>query len=154
MSSVSRDEMQTKRPFGEKDMDYKILLLVYRDRSNHSAVWYPALGCAQCYCMLFTLKNMRWLWSTFFVTSFKELTLIFWCCNPRRAFTIHCRLCSILQEIVCVSGYGSQWHHETLLPASMHEYQLHLISNFTTNRTKIMHDCCFNNFKQFFVQLF
>lgn len=36
-SSVSRDEMQTKRPFGEKDMDYMILLLVYRDRGNHLA---------------------------------------------------------------------------------------------------------------------
>lgn len=67
---------------------------------------------------------------------------------------LHCQLCSILQEIVCVSGYGSQWHHETLLTASMHGYQLHLISNFTTNRTKIMHDCYFNNLKQFLVQLF
>lgn len=37
-SSVSRDEMQTKHPFGEKDMDYKILLLLYRDRGNHSDV--------------------------------------------------------------------------------------------------------------------
>lgn len=35
--SVSTDEMQTKRLFGEKDMDYKILLLVYSDRGNHLA---------------------------------------------------------------------------------------------------------------------
>ena len=37
-SNVSRDEMQTKRPFGEKDMDYRIPLLVHRDTGNHSAV--------------------------------------------------------------------------------------------------------------------
>lgn len=51
-SSASKNEMQTKLPFGEKDMDYKILLLVYRDRDNHSAVWYPVVLDATV-CFLF-----------------------------------------------------------------------------------------------------
>lgn len=45
-SSPSRDEMQTKHPSGEKDMDDEILPLVGRDRSNPSAAWYPpSSGC-------------------------------------------------------------------------------------------------------------
>lgn len=38
--------------------------------------------------------------------------LIFWCCNLPRALVLHCQPCSVLQEIACVSGYGSQWHNE------------------------------------------
>lgn len=53
-SSESRDEMQTKRSFGKNDADYRILLLVHRDTGNHSAVWYRLVGCAWCYCVLFT----------------------------------------------------------------------------------------------------
>lgn len=160
-SRVSRDEMQTKRPFGEKDMDYKILLLVYRDTGNHSAVWYPVVGCAWCYCMLstHTEEYMMTMINVFFlcVTPFKEQALIFWCCNPRRALVLHCQPCSMLQEIVCVSGYGSQWHNEThrLLNARgaacvyVLGYQWYFIPSF--NCTKVMHVCGFHNAKQFLV---
>lgn len=51
-------------------MDYKILLLVHRDTGNHSAVWYPLVGCAWCNCVLFThpeeyvmtVINVFYLW--------------------------------------------------------------------------------------------
>lgn len=52
-SSVSGDEIQTKLPFGENNMDYRILL-VYRDTGNHSAGWYPLVVCAWCFFVLFT----------------------------------------------------------------------------------------------------
>lgn len=114
--SVSRDEMQTKRPFGEKDMDYKILLLVHRDTGNHSAVWYPLVGCAWCYCMLFahpeeymmTMINVFHLWHLL-----RSRPLFSGVATPPRVFVLHCQPCSMLQEIVCVSGCGSLWHNET-----------------------------------------
>lgn len=51
-SSVSRDEMQTKSPFGEKDMDYKILLLVHRHRPSLSRL----ISCwRMCLMLLYAL---------------------------------------------------------------------------------------------------
>lgn len=118
-SRASRDEMQTKRPFGESDMDYRILLLVYRDTGNRSTVWYPPAGCVWCYGVLFFFffyspwriydgyDQCFYPWH-----SLRSSPLIFWCCNLPRALVLHCQPCSVLQEIACVSGYGSQWHNE------------------------------------------
>lgn len=93
-SRASRDEMQTKRPFGESDMDYRILLLVYRDTGNRSTVWYPPAGCVWCYGVLFfffllTLKNIWWLWSMFLsLTLFKELTSYILVLQPPESLSV------------------------------------------------------------------
>lgn len=116
-SRASRDEMQTKRPFGESDMDYRILLLVYRDTGNRSTVWYPPAGCLVLRCAFFFFYSPWRIYDgydqCFYLWHFlRSSPLIFWCCNLPRALVLHCQPCSVLQEIACVSGYGSQWHNE------------------------------------------
>lgn len=108
-SSVSRDEMQTKRPFGEKDMDYKILLLVHRHRQSLSRLISCWRLCFWCYCMLYSHPEeyvMTVINVSFPVTPFKQKILIFLVLQPLESLSV--ALPALQQEIGCVSCYGSQ----------------------------------------------
>lgn len=89
------------------------LLPFHRDTGNHSAVWYPGVG--WCYCVPFTHPEeymMTMINAFLSTTPFREQAHIFWCCKRPGVIVLHWQPCSMLQEIVCVSGYRSQWHNE------------------------------------------
>lgn len=125
-SSMSRDEMQTKRPFGEKHMDYRISLLVHRDASNHSCL---ISSCRLCLMLLYAFYS-PWRISVINVLlsmkPFKEQTLIFWCCNFPGVFMLNCLPAACYKRLYVfqvtdpygIMKYIAYWMQEEL-PMSM-----------------------------------
>lgn len=157
LNSVSRDEMQTKHPFGEKG--YGLQDPAAGPQRNRQSLSCLISCCSLCLTLLYAFDSPRRTYDDcnqcfLSVTPFKEQTLLFCCCNPRRVFLLHCQPYSTLQEIVCVSGYGSQWHNNACMCLSVHEYQWYFICSSTLNCTEFMYVCAFHDMKQFLVRFF
>lgn len=111
----SRDEMQTKHPFGENGMDYTILLLVCRDPGNHSAASYLLVGGALCHCVLSPRAEEYAMIVICFLISniFKKQILILWYSVQR--FHSCCHACSAagiyLHFTIWISEFKMNQHY-------------------------------------------
>lgn len=150
-SSASKNEMQTKLPFGEKDMDYKILLLVYRDRDNHSAVWYPVVLDATV-CFLFRILcsdsdffcPCHLLSSTHIFFFFAVATPGELLCYIASAAAFYKKL--YMFQVIDPSGIMKHIAH-CLYTLCIHGYHLYFMHISEQSRTKFQHVCCFANTK-------
>lgn len=114
-SSMSRDEMQTKHPCGGEGYGLQDPAAgPLRHRQSLSCLISSCRSCLMLLCAFYSPREYVMTMINVFLsmTPFKEQSLIFWGCDSRRVFVLRCQPCSMFQEIVCVSGYGSQWHNE------------------------------------------
>lgn len=131
-SSPSRDEMQTKHPFGEKDTDDEILPLVGRDRSNHSAVWYPP----------FLLDAFYFKHTSKYCVSL--------CQRCRLSSRFRVSLCRFraLKHLLCkmlyVLDFTLQQSSETQFVSFLGVCESEYTTNFPQDAAKFLHFCGFN----------